>query len=152
MNRLLLVIYFCLIAEGLNCQVLPADSSGTGQIKPDNTIYRNRDTVTEFNIMHSDLIKENKLFTPEDIFFLRLHFPFNDTTSFNNDELSLPALSLTSPIEYTFSENKKEFLNYLNNIYLQSKPTEFQNIMGYFNFSGAFMLAGYRIWKDYIRK
>jgi len=152
MNRISFIIYFCLIAEGLNCQVLPSETSDTIQIKPGNIINRKQDTVTKFNIMPNDLVKGTKLLAPEAIFLLRRHFQFIDTASFNDDKLSLSALSLTSPVEYSFSGNKKELLDYLNNIYLQSKPTEFQNIMGDLNFSGALFLAGYRIWKDYIRK
>jgi hypothetical protein len=132
--------------------VLPADSSGLKQY--DHTIinHQGQDTVIRYNLIYSDLIKQNNLAIPVDIFQLRLHYLYNGGVNSIGSEESLSPLLLSSSVEYSFSDNKKELLSYLNNMYLQSRPTKLQEILGTIDFSGAVLLAGYHIWKYYIKK
>jgi len=152
MSRRLLIIYFCFIAVEINCQVIHTDSSDTNNTKPDKVIYQDLDSVTVSNKSFSTRHAENTLLFPEDLFLLRLHSPYGNTITFYNDQSTLSTLSLTSSVEYRLSENNKELYNYFNSVYLQSKPTKLQEILGVVDFSGAVLLAGYHVWKYYIKK
>ncbi len=151
MNRLLLVIYFCLFVVNLNSQVLHTDSSEVRQTKPDN-IFLKPETNNMFNMMPGQLTKEYGLLIPEDLFQLRMHNSFNNTFSSYTPELPLSPLFLTSSLEGTLSRNKNELFTYFHNIYLQSRPTNLQKIFSAVNFSGAFLLAGYYLWEHNIKK
>lgn len=152
MNRILCILIFCLFSTLLNCQALQADSSKIKQYDQESTNHQGQDTIIIYNLILNDLMKQNNLVVPEDISQLRLHYLYNGGLNSISSEASLSPLLLSSSVEYSFSDNKKELLSYLNNMYLQSRPTKLQEILGAIDFSGAVLLAGYHIWKYYIKK
>ncbi|MGA7720921.1 MAG: hypothetical protein WCA84_07070 [Ignavibacteriaceae bacterium] len=152
MNRIFFVVYFCLFAAALNCQVLNKDTSAAGQIKPDNINLIAGDTTANYKITHFNLIEENKLLIPDDLFLLKYPFPYTDSAYYYSNKSTVPPLSLTLPPGNTLSGDRKDFADYFNNIYWESRPTMLQTILGNMDFAGGAALAGYRLWKDYLRK
>lgn len=146
------VLCFCLITAELNSQVINQDSSATSKNKPDTPVYHNQDTITNINPGSNDLLKVNNFLLSEDLFLLKRQLPYANTIGNYNDESPFTTLSLTSSIEYQLHGTNKELAGYLNYIYLQSKPTKLQEILGVVNIAGAAALAGYHIWKYYIKK
>ena len=151
MNRLLFAICFCLFAANLNSQTLNTDSSKTQQIKTNN--YKlNAETNNRFNIKPDESFKRGELLIPDDLFLLKQENALGNSNIFYSSDLHESTLLLTSSIEYRMQENKKEFMTYLNSIYLQSRPTTMQKIFSTVNFSAGAALAGYYIWKNYLKK
>jgi|GEM_PF-2463541 hypothetical protein len=152
MNRILFILYFCLFAAALYCQVLNKDTSAAGREKSDNKSFASGDTTANYKIMHFNSIEENKLLIPDDLFLLKYQFPYTDSAYYYSNKSTVPPLSLTLPQGNILSGDKKDFADYFNNIYWESRPTMLQTILGNMDFAGGAALAGYRIWKDYLRK
>jgi hypothetical protein len=152
MSSKIILICFCLIAAELYCQVLPADLSTADQTKPDTPVYQNHDTVAIKNLDTNDLLRVNNLSIPDDLFLMRLKFPADKSISYYNDDYTFTTLSLTSSIEYQLKGTNRQLADYLSSVYLQTRPSKLQEILGIVNISGAAALAGYQIWKTYIKK
>jgi hypothetical protein len=153
MHHLLIIACICLFAAELNCQGMKTDTSNTRDNKINNNYPFDADTNTNnFSMMPEEFSHENNLINPGDLFLLTRHFSLSEASNLYYEELSLSPLSLSTQDQNTFPGNKKEFSNYFQNIYLQSKLTTLQQILGSVDFSAALLLGGYRIWKDYIKK
>jgi hypothetical protein len=152
MNKILFIIYLCLIAAELNCQVLKTDSSFTRQNKLNNDNINYTDTSGNFEKVSVILNEANNFIIPEDLFLLKLQFLSRDSLFEYSGQLSISPVPLTLASENTLLGNKQDFGDYFNNIYLQSRPTMLQNIMGDMNFAGGAGLAAYTLWKDYVKK
>ena len=152
MNFKMFVFCFCLIITPLNSQVIHQDSSVTSQPKHDTSVNHNQDTSTKLKTAPNDLLKVNVFSISDDLFLLKLHFPYRETSLYYNYESPFTKFSLTSSIEYQLLGTNKQLADYLNYVYLHSKPTKLQEILGVVNISGAAALAGYHIWKYSIKK
>lgn len=114
--------------------------------------YKPTETNNRFNIKPGESFGGGELLIPDDLFLLRQQNVLGKPFSFySSDGLESP-IFLTSSIENKMWENKKEFHTYLNNIYLQSRPTTLHTILSTVNFSASAALACYYIWKNYIKK
>jgi len=152
MKRILFIIYFCLLTAALNCQVLDKDTSKVKLNKPDDNNLNTGDTTTYYKVTQINTIEENKLLIPDDILLLKYQFPYSDFSYYYSNVSNVPPLSLTLPLGNTLSGDKKDFADYFNSMYQESRPTMLQSILGDMDFAGGAALAGYCIWKDYLRK
>jgi hypothetical protein len=152
MNFKMFVFCFCLVAAELNCQVVNQDSLVATRNKPDTPVYNNQDTSTILRPWPNNMHKVNDFSLSDDLFLLNLHFPYRETNLYSNYQSPVTKYSLTSSIEYQLPGTNKELAGYLNYVYMQSKPSKLQEILGVVNISGAAALAGYHIWKYYIKK
>jgi len=147
MNRLLSIIFLCLLSGEINCQVIrAADSANIGQIKFIDSDLSGSSENAKFNAVTGDIIEGRGNIILDNVFYSAPEFLYRD-----DDKVLLSSLAFPRT-ENNLFENTRAIQNNFHNIYLWSKPTALQKIFYNVNMSGAFLLAGYHIWKYYIKK
>ncbi len=142
------IISLCgLLACETNCQVMhAADTTNIGQVKfIDNNVISANESE-KFNIPTGGIVDGKGSLILDNIFYSSPEFLYRE-----DDKVLLSSLAF-SQTENNLFENTKAIQNNFHNIYLWSKPTALQKIFYNVNMSGAFLLAGYHIWKYYIKK
>ncbi len=152
MIRYLIVICVCLFSIELNSQTLRNDSTSIQKIKLNENNLIDTVSIIKNNFNKVESFNNKLLVMPDELFLLRRPDEIGNSIPYNTFNVIESPSFLTSSIEYRMWENKKEFNSYLNNIYLDSRPTTMQKILGTVNFSAGAALAGYYIWKNYIKK
>ncbi len=122
-----------------------------GQDNPVDSLKSNPNIVNTETSVERDLnipIESFKLFV--DPYYFRnddlqfsTNFDFSKTLyggSFNQDKL------------YLINLNNKEFLKQISYNFQQSKPTALQQFLGMVNVAGAAALAGYHVYKYYVKE
>ena len=145
MNKLVFLI-LCFFTAELNCQIINSDST---KIKKDSTYYFFYNS--DLNFIPGNNFQINKINTLNNLYLLTQDSLFNNVSYFNYKNEPLPLGNIYSANENLYN-NTMEMKNYFRNFYLKSRPSTFQKIMYDVDFSGAIILAGYHVWKYYIKK
>ena len=145
----LFFILLCIFTTELNSQVLAPDSTRTKKDSVNNNFY-NSNVNPNLNFTPEGNYRINRFSTLNHLYLLSNDSLFNKLSySYYNEQLPRANIYRASRNLYN---NTKEMKNYFRNFYLQSKPSAFQKVLGAVDFSGAIILAGYHVWKTYIKK
>jgi len=139
-NNILIVLLFLFFCQLLYAQDKPADSlkSNTVSIKSDSSI------AEEINIP----VESFKLFV--DPYHLR-NYDLQFSANFDYSK-TLYAGSFNQDLLYIANQNKQDFLQQINKNFQQSKPTTWQKILGMVNTGAVAAMAGYHVYKYYIKE
>ncbi len=144
MVKLLFIVI--LFTSELYCQVLSSDSTKAKKDSANYFLYN-----SDLNFIPGNDFQINKINTLNNLYFLIQDSLFDNVSYFNYQNEPLP-LGNTYSANQNLYNNTLEMKNYFRNFYLQSRPSTFQKIMYDVDFSGAVILAGYHVWKYYIKK
>jgi len=143
----LFFILLCIFTTELSCQVITPDSSKT---KNDSVNFNNTDVNPNLNFTPGGNYRINRFSTLNHL-YLFSNDSLSNELSFSYYNEQLPHANIYQASRNLYN-NTKEMKNYFRNFYLQSKPSAFQKVLGAVDFSGAIILAGYHVWKTYIKK
>lgn len=145
----LLFFGFLLLAGVSVCSAQNQNDSHKNR-KINGTISAEKSEIPDFDLRINTLNPDDLFFLRENSFSLNLNLPVSINTVNSN---SYNSLYFAQPLSFnTFQENKARMSGSLYNIYSQNKPGKMQQILGMVQLSGAAVLAGYHIYKYYIKE
>ncbi len=139
-NNILIVLLFLFFCPFHYAQDKPADSlkSNIATSKTDSS------NIEQISIP----IESFKLFV--DPYHLR-NYDLQFSANFDYSK-TLYAGSLNQDMLYIANQNKQDFLQQINKNFQQSKPTTWQKILGMVNTGAVAAMAGYHVYKYYIKE
>lgn len=166
MRLILWLVFTFIVVICVNAQIMPPDSSSKDSLNKNslsneqswNTLSSDTSAVGQEDILDLQMHsigggEENLLLPPGNPFLFKLDQRYA-TPSLYDQNLLRNNLFLSSSYNSTniLNNDKKQMFGSFYRLYEQSKPTTMQKVLGVMNLSGAAFLAGYHIYKFYIKK
>jgi hypothetical protein len=161
MRQILWLVFTVVVVSCANAQNLPSDSlskDSSSNEQSCNALSSDTSAISQENFLdlqlHSIGKSEENLFIPPGNPFLLKLDQYNAAPSLYDQNFLRNNLFLSSGYNATdfLNNNKKQMFGSFYRLYEQSKPTTMQKVLGMVNLSGVAFLAGYHIYKFYIKK
>ncbi|MDP4189942.1 MAG: hypothetical protein Q8858_00175 [Bacteroidota bacterium] len=171
MRLILWLVFTFIVASCANAQIVPSDSMSKDSLSKDalnknslsnekswkalssDTSAVDQENILDLQIHSIDEGEENLSLPPGNPFLFKLDQRYA-APSLYDQNLLRNNLFLSSGYNTAniLNNNKKQMFGSFYRLYEQSKPTTMQKVLGMMNLSGAAFLAGYHIYKFYIKK
>ncbi|MGE5497343.1 MAG: hypothetical protein ACM3Q2_04705 [Syntrophothermus sp.] len=145
-----LLFFFLLLLAGFSVCSAQNQNDSLKNLKINGSAASDKNELSTFDLQINTLNPDDLFFLRENSFSLNLNIPVSINAGNGN---SYNSLYFSQPLSFNaFQENKARMSGTLYNIYSQNKPGKMQQILGMVQLSGAAVLAGYHIYKYYIKE
>ncbi|MGE5683373.1 MAG: hypothetical protein ACM34K_21130 [Bacillota bacterium] len=148
MKLFLSILFICFISYKANCQQNDSSYHSTEILEKNNSSGNSSENLFLLRLNSFELNQMS--YFPDNSLPLNLNLPVNNL---NDQTIFYHNLYLSSAAENNLlNYNRNKMMSSFYGFYEQTRPTKMQKVLGMVQISGAAFLAGYHIYKYYIKK